>query len=120
MVDVSQVRALAADLRGVAEVSQQMARAAVDKSAFDVERIAKQNIVDKNIIDTGATLNSVGVTRSGGGTFARAEIGPTTEYAPYLEEGTYRTPPRPFMAPAIDEVEPGFVAAMEQIGGLVL
>ncbi len=38
----------------------------VEKTARDVERLWKQGIVDKNIIDTGAYLNSIRVSEPSG------------------------------------------------------
>ena len=38
--------------------------AAVTKTAFDIERLWKQNIVEKGAVDTGAYLNSVHVEQS--------------------------------------------------------
>ena len=42
-------------------ISTVLAQSVVDKTARDVERLWKQNIVTKNVIDTGAYLNSVHV-----------------------------------------------------------
>jgi len=63
-------------------------------------------------VDTGALRNSIGTNVTG----LSAEIGPTVNYAPYQEYGTSRMAAHPYMGPAADEVTPGFVSAMEQIG----
>lgn len=110
-VDTSQLNQLAADLGKTGCKATKKVGQAVRKSALDVERIGKQRCP----VDTGATRNSIHTSISAGGT--AAEIGPTTNYAPYLEWGTRRMEARPFMRPALDEVTPGFVRAMEQIGG---
>lgn len=65
-----------------------------------VEGAAKQNIIAQDIIDTGATLNSVAVREVGEG---EVEIGPATEYAIHHEFGTRYMAARPFMRPALDE-----------------
>jgi hypothetical protein len=85
----------------------------LDIAGLHVERNAKQIIVAKNIIDTGATLNSTAMRRVPGDRFAR-RIGPTTEYAPHLEYGTIRMAPRPFMAPALEMERAAFLSAVQQ------
>lgn len=106
--DFSEVAVLAADLRDAAPRAVAAAKVAVAKTAFDLSAIA-QAIVP---VDTGTTKNSIGADIDG----LIAVIGPTTSYAPFLEYGTYKMPPRPFMGPAADQVEPGFIEAMRQLG----
>ena len=69
--------------------------------AFKVEGAAKDNIIMKDIIDTG---NLLGETRA-------IMIEPDlwwvvdgTEYGIYQELGTYKMPARPFMTPAVEAV----------------
>lgn len=121
--DWSEVNELAADLGkaglGVARKAQRV----VAKAAANVQRTgaatAQQLFKPPPEGDsTGATANSIGVDLEDGG--LAASIGPTTSYAPYLEFGTRRMSPRPFMGPALDAVEPSFTAAMEQLGGDIL
>lgn len=71
-------------------------------------------------VDTGATKGSIHATTRQNGFDLEAQIGPTTEYAPYLEYGTVRMAPHAFMGPALDRETPGFVAAIGQIAGLGL
>lgn len=106
--DASEVAALAADLRDAAPRATVAAKTVVAKTAFDLGAIA-QAIVP---VDTGTTKNSIGADIDG----LIAVIGPTTSYAPPLEFGTYKMAPRPFMGPAADQVEPGFIEAMRQLG----
>jgi HK97 gp10 family phage protein len=62
-------------------------------------------------IDTGALRNSVRAQRK-----ADLEWWVTTnEYAAYLEYGTRRMAPRPFLRPAVEKVTPAFEAAMWQV-----
>lgn len=110
-VDTSQLNRLSTDLGRTGVNATRKAAEAVRKSAAEVERASQQRCP----VDTGATRNSIHTSISAGGT--AAEIGPTTNYAPYLEWGTRRMEARPFMRPALDEVTLGFVRAMEQIGG---
>lgn len=73
----------------------------IEKGGRDIEAAAKSIVIEKDIIDTGATLNSIDSRRVAGDRFARA-IGPTTDYAIHLELGTHRMPARPFMTPAME------------------
>lgn len=113
-VDTSQLNRLAADLGKTGYKATKKAGQVVRKSALDVERIGKQRCP----VDTGATRESIHTTASAGG--MSAEIGPTTYYAPFLEWGTRHMEARPFMRPALDDVTPAFVRAMEQVGGTLL
>ena len=107
-IDTSQLNALTAALvKSEAKVTE-MASRAVAKTALDCEAAAKR----KAPVDTGALRNSIGTSIAG----LAAEIGPTVNYAPYQEYGTSRMAAQPYMGPALDEVTPGFMSAMEQIG----
>ena len=88
--------------------------AVVEKSSRNVERKAKEIIIAKDIIDTGATLNSTLSRRSQGGNLLR-EIGPTTEYAPLLEYGSQGRRARPYMTPAGESERGPFEKAVMQI-----
>ena len=112
MADFSQVAALAADLSRAGARTARRASQVVRKTALDLEAQAKAFAP----VDTGTLQGSIGSDIAP----IRAVVGPTVEYAPYQEFGTYKMAPHPFMAPAADAVEPGFVAAMEQLGGEVL
>ena len=83
--------------------------AVVEKGGRDVEARAKEIIVEKDIIDTGATLNST-ESRTTGRPFQR-RIGPSTLYAPFLEFGTRFMAARPFMVPALESVRASVIAA---------
>lgn len=108
-MDVSEVRALAADLGKVGGKATKLAQQVVAKTAAGIEASAKQAAP----VDTGALKNSIGADITAGG--LHAEIGPTVHYAPYLEFGTARMAPRPFMGPAADKWQPLFEQAMEQV-----
>lgn len=114
---ISDLNTIAVDL--VAESGAVTARASVvvRKSAFDVEATAKQLVP----VDTHATQNSIFASEPGGAplgpTSLNAEIGPTTDYAPFLEFGTSRMAPYAFMGPALDrhsaDFETGMAAVVE-------
>ena len=117
-------------------------RDVVKVAAFNVERRAKEVPPP---IDTGATMNSIHVTISGGGgnysqraAEARrarpgvnlnpehqplgieraglvARIGPSTSYAPALEFGSHNMPARPFMSPSLEAERGAFIQAVKHI-----
>ena len=112
-VDASELRALAAELR------QQMAAvpAKVDQvtRAHGLQAVA---IVQSNApVDTGAHRAGIGMDILG---LAYVEVGASSEYAPYLEYGTYRMAARPQIIRGVEAVGPAWVAAIEAIGGEVL
>ena len=113
-VDTSQLNRLAADMSHASVRAQLGTAKVVRKTAYDCEAAAKVNIVRMKAVDTGATLNSIGVDME---TPTRGVVGPTTSYAPYVNNGTYKMAPRPFMDEAVDAVEPGFYAALEKLAG---
>ena len=73
-------------------------------------------------VDTGNLRSSIGVTADTGwrGEVLTATVGPTAHYGRYVEEGTSRMGPQPYMMPAADRHEPLFVAAIQSLGGQVL
>lgn len=110
--DFSEVSRFAVDLgKAAAEVRPKTAKI-VAKAAQDIEARGKQNAP----VDTGTLRNSITATVRD----LSAEIGPTANYGAYVEYGTSRMSPQPFMGPAADVVEPGFEQALEDLSGGVL
>ena len=109
-IDTSQLNALTAALVASEAKVKTMAGMAVAKTALDCEAAAKRHAP----VDTGALRNSIGTSIAADR--MSAEIGPTVNYGAYVEFGTSRMAAQPYMGPAMDEVTPGFVSAMEQIG----
>jgi len=101
---------LAAELRGAGERVKKVAPQIVAKAGFDVAEIADALVP----VDTGATRNSIQSLMDPGG--MGTTVGPATWYSPFLEFGTARMAPRPFMAPALTAVAPGFQQAALQLG----
>lgn len=62
---------------------------------------------------TGTTKRSIGIEITDGG--FTAEVGPTTEYAPYVEYGTRFMDAQPFVRPALEEQEKKFKADMKDL-----
>jgi HK97 gp10 family phage protein len=109
---------VAADLTRAAASAQYKAPMVVAKSAADLEAAMKRNIVEMGAVDTGFMLGSVGTDLDL--VNASAVVGPTAAYAPFVNWGTHRMPPRPFADMAADEVFPAFVSAIEALGGDIL
>lgn len=105
---------VAADLSKAAESAQYKAPMVVAKAALDLEGIAKTFCP----VDTGFLRGSIGTDLDLPA--ASAVIGPTADYAEYVEFGTHRMAPQAFMGPALDRVSPSFVEAIESLGGDVL
>jgi HK97 gp10 family phage protein len=110
---MAELNSIAVALQSDAVGAATKARAAVHKSAADVERWGKTFVP----VDTGATKSSIGVDFAGSNAVQSvANIGPTTSYAPHLEWGTVHMAPRAFMGPAADLVFPDFQAAILACG----
>lgn len=62
---------------------------------------------------TGTTKRSIGLEISNGGFVA--EVGPETEYAPYLEYGTRFMDAQPFVRPALEEQKAQFKSDMQRL-----
>lgn len=62
---------------------------------------------------TGATKRSIGLEIKDGG--FTAEVGPTTEYAPYVEWGTRFMQPQSFVRPAYDSQKQKFKSDMQKL-----
>ena len=91
---------------------EEKVNAVVRIAAFAVERKGKE----KSPVDTGANRDSIFVAEVddiGGGPAYR--VGPTTEYGPHLEFGTFKMPARPYMVPALESETPRMKEAITQI-----
>lgn len=110
--DVSEINALAVDLGNAPARVVPRVNLALRKSITDMERDAKVFAA----VDTGNMRNSVSSTVTG----LSAEMGPTAEYAPFVEDGTSDQAPQAFVGPAFDRNVPGFVTAVGIAGGEAL
>ena len=109
MGDFSELIAISADLaKASAEVTRR-AQVVVRKTAADIEASGKRNAA----VDTGFMRDSISTTISNGG--LSAEIGPTASYGAYVENGTRRMRPQPFMRPAADQHFPEFTEAVDRL-----
>lgn len=84
----------------------------VRKSAFDVERFAKADAA----VDTGFMRNSITTEiETNNSRVYGATVTAGADYSAFVEFGTSRMAPQPFMGPALARVEPGFLAALEAL-----
>ncbi|HEX6686688.1 MAG TPA: HK97-gp10 family putative phage morphogenesis protein [Candidatus Limnocylindrales bacterium] len=114
--DGSEIRSLARSFDVAGKATQMQVAAVVRKSAFAVERGAKLRAA----VDTGNLRNSINTSLLFRGDLVSAEIGPEADYGIYVELGTARMAPQPFLGPAFDEVEPSFLAALADLTGQAL
>lgn len=99
--------------------------AAGDEVAFGAPRVVaaaaerlKQRARDRCPKDSHRLERSIYVSLDLAG--VSAEIGPAAFYGQFVELGTSKMAPRPFMGPAFDETEPEFMAELGALGGGVL
>lgn len=107
-VNTSGLLELAVDLDTAGDQVRPRMSRAIRKTAHDIERTAKRICP----VDTGNLRNSISTSISGGAATITAEIGPTADYAGYVEEGTSRQAPQPYMRPAFDAEVPQLLAAL--------
>lgn len=107
--DFSELDRFARDLRRAPAKVQKDIIGVLDKAAADVQRGAAARAP----VDTGALRNSIGTSNAG--RFAR-DIGPTVNYGMFVEYGTSRMGPQPFMGPALEAARPSFEQAIAELG----
>jgi hypothetical protein len=99
-------------LERLPEEAKKRVRDAVSKATVDVQAETQLTIRTKNIIDTGNLLNSVTASMSLDGLTGYVNIG--AYYGIYIEFGTVKRAARPFLAPSVETIGPGFIAAVRQ------
>ena len=85
----------------------------VRTNGSQLQRLMQQKADFKKGYQTGTTKRSIGLEITDGG--FTAEVGPETEYSPYLEYGTRYMEAQPFVKPALDEQERKFKSDMEKL-----
>ena len=104
------LKELEAGLASEGFLAEARGSAAVAKTAVKVERTAKQLAP---VGATGELQRSIETTRSK----TRAEIGPTARYGGFMEFGTYKDVPQPYMGPALDQHEGDLVDELTKLVG---
>lgn len=100
-IDDREMRQFAADLARIPGRFKPLVKDALTKTAADIVGSAKKAAP----VDTGnlrASISADPVEEVNDGTFA-TEVGPTAAYGIFLEMGTSRMAPRPFLFPAAEE-----------------
>jgi HK97 gp10 family phage protein len=107
-IDASEVHALADDLRRAGDEMPGKAEVVVAKVGHDMQATA-QEIVP---VDTGHLKSTISLDLVGLG----FDLGPTAEYGGYVELGTSRMNPEPYLGPAYDAHLPNLEKALGQVG----
>lgn len=114
-IDTSEIRQLATDFqRAGGRVGKQIADN-VRKTTTAVERSAKRNAP----VDTGRLRDSIqqSITGSGRGALITGNVFSDVPYANFVESGTSRNAPQPWLGPAVAEHEDQFQQNMDKIIG---
>lgn len=110
-VDASEVNQLAADLRDLP--ARKVRQIAPLVAATGLRTVADAKTAAP--VDTGFLRSTIGMTVDPDG--LGMEAGPTAAYGGYVEHGTSRMAPQPFMGPSFDRQLPGFEQGLAQIAG---
>lgn len=97
-MDFDQVRKFGMDVAAADAKALLRMRRVIQAGAMAIKRDAQIGAP----VDTGNLRNSISYDTQTLANSVRAEIGPTAEYAPYVEEGTSKMEPQPFLGPAFD------------------
>ena len=86
----------------------------VKQSALNVEKRAKEKVTENGSVRTGNMRSSIRINQvdSQG---LEIEIGPTMEYAPFVEFGTIYFKGKPFMIPSLKAEKKPFIDAVSQV-----
>ena len=121
------------------EIAEKLEKAldkAVRKAAFDIQAHAQANITINNSVRTGFLKNSVYVKTDEESTYGEiqepqegqealpqvdqpkkhsAVVAVAANYGVFVEFGTVHMGPKPYLAPAVAEVAPKFLMALERL-----
>ena len=113
-IDFSEIARLEVKIDQATAKTQAMVKLAVKKTGLDTVTGA-QTLVP---VDSGNLKSTIGVDFDPDG--YGFEAGATANYAAYVEYGTSRMAPQPYLGPAFGRTSAAFVKAIESIGGKVL
>ncbi len=103
-IETSDLNRLAVELTNASGKAVRLVSSAIAKTAHDIEADAKLTVA----VDTGNLRNSIS-SHIG---LLDAVIGPTASYGGFVEYGTSRMAPQPYMGPAADRHVPLLVRAI--------
>jgi HK97 gp10 family phage protein len=106
-IDTRQLDRLARDLSKAADKIEGAVPLLIAKTAADIEANAKKVVP----VDTGFLKDSITSEADG----LHAEVGPTASYGAYVEYGTARMAPQPYMGPAADARIPLLHKAIDKL-----
>lgn len=110
--DTVEIRSLERDFDAATPTARKQARNTIRKGAFEIEARGKVNCPYR----TGNLRNSITTDFIGSNRdVAQSETGPEAGYGWWVEGGTERQAPQPYMGPAFDAVEPSVIEALESI-----
>jgi HK97 gp10 family phage protein len=114
-IDDIEIRRFERDVETGSQEATREVRDVVRKVTFATEAGGKVRAA----VDTGFMRNSITSDFVGSNAdVAVGTTGPEASYSKFVELGTSRQAPQPFMGPAADEQEPIFYAALENIDPL--
>ena len=106
--DTSGLVVLSSSFADAASNAPLLVSRAIRKTATDIQGGAQRRAP----VDTGFLRSSIGASVG----IMSAEIGPTASYGHFVELGTSRMAPQPYLFPSLEAATPGFMAAMEAVG----
>lgn len=109
--DARQLASLATDLTKAAKNVQPVASAAVRKTAADIIRDAQI----ATPVRTGNLRSSITADIADYPAVVSAEVGPTASYGAYVEFGTSKQAPQPYLGPAADRHVPILETALTRL-----
>lgn len=111
----------ASEIEDLAATLAQAGPRAVERTQLVVDQTGHASVRDMQqlaAVDTGTMKNSTSVDIDPDG--LGFEAGPTVNYAPYVEYGTSRMSPQPFVGPGFERNIPPAISALEQVAAGML
>lgn len=101
-IDASELVELSQDIQAATTTTLQKIRQVVVKATADTKRDA----MIKAPVDTGFLRSSISGTTVHRAGYSEGTVGASANYAPYVEFGTSRAAPQPFLGPALERNQP--------------
>ena len=111
LIQIEGIKELQKELKKRADISD--IKFVVRQNGSELQRKMQQKADFKKGYQTGTTKRSISLDITDSG--MTADVGPTTEYAEYLEYGTRFMEAQPFATPAFDEQKDQFISDLKKI-----